>query len=107
MGAVGLRFASCEGSEAITTATSPPGGHRRGLRRAFAALALAISICLVGAASALAQAPIRVLVFHGPPDATVDAGVAALEDLGEDNDFDVQATQNAADFTSANLAGYR
>ena len=47
------------------------------------------------------------LVFHGPPDATVDAGVAALEALGAANDFEVDPTQNAADFTAANLAGYR
>ena len=62
---------------------------------------------LIGAASAQAQAPVKVLVFHGPPDATTTAGVAALEELGADNDFDVDATADATQIAEDNLAGYR
>ena len=46
--------------------------------------ALAFGLALFGAASAQAQdAAVKVLVFHGPPDETTDAGVAALEELAE------------------------
>ena len=63
---------------------------------------------LLGAASAHAQAtPIEVLVFHGPSDPTTDAGVAAIEALGTANDFEVDATADAAEFTPTNLADYR
>ncbi len=62
---------------------------------------------LIGAASAQAQAPVKVLVFHGPPDATTTAGVAALEELGTANDFDVDATADATQIAEDNLAGYR
>ena len=47
------------------------------------------------------------LVFHGAPDATVNAGVAAIEALGAANDFEVDTSQSAADFTAANLDQYR
>ena len=49
---------------------------------------------------------------HGPrlprrADATINAGVAAIEALGAANDFEVDTTQTAADFTAANLEQYR
>ena len=47
------------------------------------------------------------LVFHGAPNDTVNAGVAAIEALGAANDFEVETTQSAADFTAANLEQYR
>src|SRR5918996_612752 len=45
--------------------------------RVFLALAIAAAVSLFGAASAIGQDPaaIRVLVFHGTPDATVNAGI--------------------------------
>ena len=75
--------------------------------RMYRAFALALACVLIGAASAQAQAPVKVLVFHGPPDATTTAGVAALEELGADNDFDVDATADATQIAEDNLAGYR
>ncbi len=53
------------------------------------------------------QTPPKVLVFHGPSDATVDAGITAIKDLGTANDFAVDASPDAAVFTAANLANYR
>ncbi len=53
------------------------------------------------------QTPPKVLVFHGPSDATVDAGITAIKDLGTANDFAVDASPDAANFTAANLANYR
>ena len=75
--------------------------------RMYRAFALALACVLIGAASAQAQAPVKVLVFHGPPDATTTAGVAALEQLGAANDFDVDATADATQIAEDNLAGYR
>ena len=46
-------------------------------------------------------------MFHGTPDATVNAGVAAIQALGTANDFAVTTSQNAGDFTAANLEQYR
>ena len=53
------------------------------------------------------QSPPKVLVFHGPSDATVDAGINTIKDLGTANDFAVDASPDAANFTAANLAQYR
>ncbi|HEX6020494.1 MAG TPA: ThuA domain-containing protein, partial [Solirubrobacter sp.] len=68
---------------------------------------LALALSLIGAAAASAQSPPRVLVFHGPSDATIDAGVNALEAIGAANDFDVDPTADATVFTASNLANYR
>jgi type 1 glutamine amidotransferase len=61
------------------------------------------------AGRASAQAP-RVLVFsktaafrHG----SIPAGVAAVKKLGAENGFDVDATEDAAQFTAENLRRYR
>ena len=75
----------------------------KGIRQTVTALAAACAIALVGAASAHAQGPVEVLVFHGPPDATTDAGVAAVRAGG----FEVDATADPAQISTANLAGYR
>ena len=53
------------------------------------------------------QTPPKVLVFHGPSDATVDAGVDAIKDLGTANDFKVDASTDAADFTAPTSRSYR
>src|SRR5919108_5084696 len=78
------------------------------LRALVTCCALAVAIALLGAGSAHAQAaPVKVLVFHGPSSPATDAGVAAIEALGEANDFDVDDTTDAAAFTTSNLGGYR
>ena len=80
----------------------------RQVRGLSAFVVVAAMFGLLAAASASAQAPATtILVFHGPPDATVDAGVAAIEALGAANDFEVETSQSAADFTAANLDSYR
>ena len=96
------------GSRAKVTIGIDPGRTATRHLRAFLALALAAVVSLLLAATATAQAPATtVLVFHGTPDATVTAGVAAIEALGAANDFEVDTSQNAADFTAANLEQYR
>jgi PKD repeat protein/type 1 glutamine amidotransferase len=71
-------------------------------------VALAAVGSLLGAAGATAQAPaVKVLVFHGAPDATVNAGVSAIQALGADNGFAVDETQNPTAFSSSNLRQYR
>jgi glucose/arabinose dehydrogenase/type 1 glutamine amidotransferase len=91
-------------------ALGTPGLPMRTLRALLACGALALAIAFLGTASAGAQeaAPAKVLVFHGPPDPTTDAGVAAIEQLGEANDFDVDATADPAPyFTGDGLEPYR
>ena len=78
------------------------------MRKGILALVVATIASLLLAASASAQAPApKVLVFHGTPDATVNAGLAAIEALGTNNGFDVDDSANAGDFTATNLAQYR
>ena len=76
--------------------------------RALVALAVAAVVSLLLAGSALAQPPATtILVFHGAPNETINAGITAIEALGAANDFDVATSQDAADFTAANLEQYR
>ena len=87
-----------------------PGVPTRMLRALVACGALALAIALLGSASAHAQtpAPAKVLVFTGPQDATTDAGVAAIRQLGTANGFGVDATADPAPyFTAAGLDLYR
>jgi PKD repeat protein/type 1 glutamine amidotransferase/plastocyanin len=77
----------------------------RGLS-AVVALAAIFSVLLAGGAAAQTPAT-GVLVFHGAPNETVNAGVAAIQALGADNDFAVTTSQSAGDFTAANLEQYR
>src|SRR5688572_22909463 len=84
------------------------GAGRRSLARAFlACLALALAAGLLGAGAAQAQTASKVLVFHGPADETTTPGVDAIEAIGDENDFTVDATADAAQLTAANLANYR
>ena len=95
----GMYRASSAG--AMSATWSPP--RRRGW---FIGVLLAFALGLFAASDAFAQSP-KVLVFHGPSDATVDAGVAALKSVGTANDFTVDDSADAAEFTAANLASYR
>lgn len=55
------------------------------------------------------QADDEVLVFSktaGFRHASIPGGIAAIERLGEQNGFEVDATENAAEFTDENLARY-
>lgn len=61
------------------------------------------------AAPAPAHAPFQVLVFSrttGYRHASIAAGITAIEVLGAFNDFAVEATENPASFTDANLARF-
>jgi PKD repeat protein/glucose/arabinose dehydrogenase/type 1 glutamine amidotransferase len=61
-------------------------------------------------AAASAQSAQTVLVFHGTagtPHDSVDEAVAAIEELGADNDFDVEATDDPSVFTGSSLQAYR
>ncbi|HWM10813.1 MAG TPA: ThuA domain-containing protein, partial [Solirubrobacteraceae bacterium] len=76
--------------------------------RGLFAVVLALVAGLFFASTAAAQAPPpSVLVFHGAPNETVNAGIAAIEALGAENDFDVETSQAATDFTAENLDQYR
>ena len=81
---------------------------RLGAARPVLVVAIAAVVGLFGAATAAAQAPATtILVFHGAPNPTIDAGVDAIEALGAANDFAVETSQDAAGFTAANLEQYR
>src|SRR3954467_13943622 len=59
--------------------------------------------------SAAADALENVLVFSktaGFRHDSIPAGIAAIQQLGQQNDFNVTATEDAATFTDANLANY-
>ncbi|WP_433728814.1 ThuA domain-containing protein [Actinoplanes sp. CA-051413] len=87
--------------------------RRRLLTAASLALALVVSV-LSGPSAAHAAAadpePYSVLVFSKTAafrhDA-IPAGIAAIKQLGADNGFTVDATEDGAAFTDANLAKYR
>jgi cytochrome c len=74
----------------------------------FASLALALaSLCVPVAART--QQP-RVLVFSktaGFRHSSIGVGIAAVEKLGQENGFAVDATEDAGAFTQKNLARYR
>jgi len=87
----------------------------RRLRRGPAFLAMALTCALLtpfGQAQAAADrqaAPFDVLVFSktaGFRHDAIPAGISALQSLGQQNDFTVTATEDAAAFTTANLSGY-
>ncbi|HET6546995.1 MAG TPA: ThuA domain-containing protein [Solirubrobacter sp.] len=71
--------------------------------RSIVVALIALAFC---ASTAQAQ-EVKVLVYHGPPDATSAAGTAAIEALGADNGFTVDESADAADISEANLADYR
>ncbi|MBO0827203.1 MAG: ThuA domain-containing protein [Streptosporangiales bacterium] len=80
------------------------------LRRLIVALGVALLLPLLGAHVASAdQDPVRVLVFSKTTafrHDSIPAGVAAIEKLGQENGFAVDATEDATKFTDANLAQY-
>ncbi|MEV6173863.1 ThuA domain-containing protein [Streptomyces sp. NPDC051954] len=87
----------------------------RRLRRAPAAVALALTCGLAAPIQAAEAAPEQqaasydVLVFSktaGFRHDAIPAGISALQTLGQQNDFAVTATEDAGVFTAANLATY-
>ena len=96
-----------------------PGWARRSLA-AVMSLVIATTMLVVGT-TATAQAdpghagaeaePYKVLVFSKTAafrhTAGIEAGVQAIKDLGAANGYTVTATEDAAAFTSANLAQYK
>src|SRR3954466_8327635 len=72
--------------------------------------ALAVIACTTPASPAsAADAPYDVLVFSktaGFRHDAIPAGIQAVRDLGAANNFTVTATEDAAAFTTANLAQY-
>ena len=92
-----------ERPEAERTAT----GHLRGTAAALlSACALVALAVLATAGPAAAQTAPEILVFHDGSDATTDAGIVAIQDLGTENGFGVTVSDDPADFTSANLEQY-
>src|SRR5262245_67049 len=76
--------------------------------RALGALALSIALAAPGAASSPLAQP-RVLVFTktaGFHHDSIPAAVAAVQRLGAQNGFDVDATEDAGAFTDAGLSRY-
>ncbi|MGV3640556.1 MAG: ThuA domain-containing protein [Adhaeribacter sp.] len=66
--------------------------------------------CLSTKQSAAKQAPARILVFSktaGFKHASIPVGLAALQKLGQDNNFRVDTTKNAAYFTEDSLKNYQ
>jgi type 1 glutamine amidotransferase len=80
------------------------------------ALSLVAGLATVAAATAIAPTPAdaapltRVLVFSktaGFRHSSIPNGIAAIQQLGAANGFGVTATEDAAQFTAANLAQYQ
>jgi glucose/arabinose dehydrogenase/type 1 glutamine amidotransferase len=72
------------------------------LRAVLASALLVLSL----AGTAQAQG-VKVLVFHGPPDATTAAGVDALKAIGAANGLTVDEAQAATELNITNLENYR
>ncbi|GMA33221.1 ThuA domain-containing protein [Litorihabitans aurantiacus] len=97
-----------------------PGARRTIAAVAAATVALPLSFAALASATAAPQPPgsepdpvaeedFSVLVFSktaGFRHSSIPAGIAAIEQLGEENDFAVDATENAEEFTEENLANY-
>ncbi|GII59698.1 hypothetical protein Pth03_80870 [Planotetraspora thailandica] len=88
----------------------------RSIRKALAILAaalLGLSIGIVSpgsVAQAAAEAPFKALVFSktaGFRHSSIPNGIAAIQKLGQENNFTVDATEDAGAFTDANLAQYQ
>ena len=74
-----------------------------------AAFLASLTLLLASAGMAPAGA-FKVLVFSkttGYRHDSITNGLAAIRQMGTNNNFDVVATENAADFTATNLAGFR
>jgi glucose/arabinose dehydrogenase/PKD repeat protein/type 1 glutamine amidotransferase len=83
---------------------------KRPLRRlCLALLAVVTFVATAPAAPAQAAPRFRVLVFSKVTNFyhnSIPAGIAAIEQLGADHNFEVVATTDAGAFTDANLAGF-
>ncbi|GHJ49562.1 hypothetical protein Cs7R123_69040 [Catellatospora sp. TT07R-123] len=84
---------------------------RKRLLSLAAALVAMAATMLVGPATPAAAAPLtKVLVFSktaGFRHSSIPNGIAAIQALGSANGFTVTATEDAAQFTAANLAQYQ
>jgi glucose/arabinose dehydrogenase/type 1 glutamine amidotransferase len=76
------------------------------MKTTLRALLASALLLLTFAATAQAQS-VKVLVFHGPPDATSAAGTDAIKALGTANDFGVDEATAATDINPTNLEKYR
>ena len=82
------------------------------MRKVFAGVGAAIALAataLYASPAVAADAPYDVLVFSktaGFRHDAIPAGIQAIRDLGAANNFTVTATEDAAAFTTANLAQY-
>ncbi|HKG93832.1 MAG TPA: ThuA domain-containing protein [Gemmatimonadaceae bacterium] len=71
---------------------------------------VSVALLLVTSVAGAQQAKPRVLVFSktaGFRHASIGAGTAAIQKLGRENGFDVDATEDAGRFTADNLRQYR
>jgi type 1 glutamine amidotransferase len=81
----------------------------RTLRTAALLLAAAVALLIPTAAVATAAPAFRVLVFSkttGFRHDSIPAGIAAIQKLGQQNNFTVDTTEDDTRFTDANLAQY-
>jgi type 1 glutamine amidotransferase len=79
------------------------------LVRLFIAVALVVGLAGPTGPAAAAEPRFSALVFFKTAafhHASIPAGVAAIQQLGAQNDFSVDATEDAAAFSDANLARY-
>ena len=90
-----------------------PPGVRRGLRGAsrfgVAALALLTGVSMASAQPASAQDETTILVFSktaGFRHDSIPDGIAAIQALGEQNGFNVEATEDSTAFTEDNLSRF-
>ena len=92
------------GQRPSSSARSAFGG--RALRALLACGVLAVALALLGGSPAQAQEPAKVVVFHGPvEDPTTAPGVAALEAIGAERGFTVEATGDPAAISAEGLEG--
>ncbi|GAB3891254.1 hypothetical protein GCM10029964_064120 [Kibdelosporangium lantanae] len=81
----------------------------RTLRRAAVLVSAALTLLIPTAVAASAAPAFRVLVFSKTTafrHDSIPAGVAAIQKLGQQNNFAVDATEDDTKFTDANLAQY-
>ncbi|WP_424531441.1 ThuA domain-containing protein [Sphaerisporangium viridialbum] len=97
-----------------TPSPRPPSPLRARLPRLLLRAALALAVALTGILSvpvAASAAPLtKILVFSktaGFRHTSIPNGIAAIQRLGTANGFTVVATEDAAAFTTANLAQYQ
>ncbi|WP_238012015.1 ThuA domain-containing protein [Dactylosporangium sp. AC04546] len=77
---------------------------------AAATVSLTAATTLIPAPASAADAPYKVLVFSktaGFRHSSIPNGIAAIQSLGAANNFTVTATEDAAAFTTANLAQFQ